>query len=240
MSSFKKEVENTRRFLASARSLTAINDVVYFRPPIKIKLKKSNRNKTISQYTSDYKTKTFDKLDYDRKQSIQFICRHRECEHNIITVFKVINDILPENVYFFSGDERRIPHYINEIFLEKQKANILRVLYADNYEIIFKFNPEKLDILKEEVDEYFEEQLKLEKKEEEKKRQEQEKWEKRELEKTEREKRKSSWKYQLGKLLDDFGGVSPSSPSPSKTRSKGGKKKGTRKRYAYTRRAHKT
>ena len=43
--------------------------------------------------------------------------------------------------------------------LEKQKANILRVLYADNYEIICKFNPEMLDILKEEVDEYFEKQF---------------------------------------------------------------------------------
>ena len=77
------------------------------------------------------------------------------------------------------------------------------------------------------------------KKQEQEKR-EREKQEKRELEKIKREKRKKSWKYQLKKLLDDFGGVSPSSPSPSKTRSKGGKKKGTRKRYAYTRRAHRT
>ncbi len=117
-----------------------------------------------------------------------------------------------------------MPEYIKEIFLEKQEANILRVLYANKYDIISVFNPKMFDTLKKEVDEYNQA--------------EEEKQEKRELEKIEREKRKKNWKYQLKKLLDDFGGVSPSSPSPSKTRSKGGKKK--RKRYAYTRRAHRT
>ena len=43
---------------------------------------------------------------------------------------------------------------MKEIFLEKQKANILRILYADNYDIISEFNPRLFDTLKEEVDEY--------------------------------------------------------------------------------------
>ena len=39
MSSFNKDVEKTRQILASAnRSLVGTDDVVYFRPPIRIKL----------------------------------------------------------------------------------------------------------------------------------------------------------------------------------------------------------
>ena len=225
MSSFKEEVEKTRQMLENVnRRLTGTDDVVYFRPPIQIRLKKTNPNKSFKLFTSNYKTKTFDKLEYDRKKYIEFVCKHPDCDYDIITVFKVKSKILPENVYIFSGDKNSMPEYIKEIFLEKQEANILRVLYANKYNIISVFNPKMFDTLKKEVDEYNQA--------------EEEKQEKRELEKIEREKRKKSWKYQLKKLLDDFGGVSPSSPSPSKTRSKGGKKK--RKRYAYTRRAHRT
>ena len=246
MSSFKEEVEKTRQMLENVnRRLTGTDDVVYFRPPIQIRLKKTNPNKSFKSFTSNYKTKTFDKLEYDRKKYIEFVCKHPDCNYDIITVFKVKSNILPENVYIFSGDEHDIPEYIKEIFLEKQEANILRVLYANKYDIISVFNPKMFDTLKKEVDEYNqaeeEKQLLLEKEEEEKREQEKrerEKQEKRELEKIEREKRKKSWKYELKKLLDDFGGVSPSSPSPSKTRSKGGKKK--RKHYAYTRKAHRT
>ena len=224
MSSFKEEVEKTRQMLENVnRRLTGTDDVVYFRPPIQIRLKKTNPNKSFKLFTSNYKTKTFDKLEYDRKKYIEFVCKHPDCDYDIITVFKVKSKILPENVYIFSG-ENSMPEYIKEIFLEKQEANILRVLYANKYDIISVFNPKMFDTLKKEVDEYNQA--------------EEEKQEKRELEKIEREKRKKSWKYELKKLLDDFGGVSPSSPSPSKTRSKGGKKK--RKRYAYTRRAHRT
>ena len=235
MSSFKEEVEKTRQMLENVnRRLTGTDDVVYFRPPIQIRLKKTNPNKSFKLFTSNYKTKTFDKLEYDRKKYIEFVCKHPDCDYDIITVFKVKSKILPENVYIFSGDKNSMPEYIKEIFLEKQEANILRVLYANKYDIISVFNPKMFDTLKKEVDEYNqaeeEKQLTLEKKEE--------KQEKRELEKIEREKRKKSWKYELKKLLDDFGGVSPSSPSPSKTRSKGGKKK--RKHYAYTRKAHRT
>lgn len=225
MSSFKEEVEKTRQMLENVnRRLTGTDDVVYFRPPIQIRLKKTNPNKSFKLFTSNYKTKTFDKLEYDRKKYIEFVCKHPDCDYDIITVFKVKSKILPENVYIFSGDKNSMPEYIKEIFLEKQEANILRVLYANKYDIISVFNPKMFDTLKKEVDEYNQA--------------EEEKQEKRELEKIEREKRKKSWKYELKKLLDDFGGVSPSSPSPSKTRSKGGKKK--RKRYAYTRRAHRT
>ena len=242
MSSFKEEVEKTRQMLENVnRRLTGTDDVVYFRPPIQIRLKKTNPNKSFKSFTSNYKTKTFDKLEYDRKKYIEFVCKHPDCNYDIITVFKVKSNILPENVYIFSGDEHDIPEYIKEIFLEKQEANILRVLYANKYDIISVFNPKMFDTLKKEVDEYNqaeeEKQLLLEKEEEEKREQEKrerEKQEKRELEKIKRENRKNSWKYRLQKLLDDFGVVSPSSPSPSKTRSKGGKKKGTRKRYAYT------
>ena len=225
MSSFKEEVEKTRQMLENVnRRLTGTDDVVYFRPPIQIRLKKTNPNKSFKLFTSNYKTKTFDKLEYDRKKYIEFVCKHPDCDYDIITVFKVKSKILPENVYIFSGDKNSMPEYIKEIFLEKQEANILRVLYANKYDIISVFNPKMFDTLKKEVDEYNQA--------------EEEKQEKRELEKIEREKRKKSWKYELKKLLDDFGGVSPSSPSPSKTRSKGGKKKRARKRYAYTRRAH--
>ena len=225
MSSFKEEVEKTRQMLENVnRRLTGTDDVVYFRPPIQIRLKKTNPNKSFKLFTSNYKTKTFDKLEYDRKKYIEFVCKHPDCDYDIITVFKVKSKILPENVYIFSGDKNSMPENIKEIFLEKQEANILRALYANDYDIISVFNPEMFDTLKKEVDEYNQA--------------EEEKQEKRELEKIEREKRKKSWKYELKKLLDDFGGVSPSSPSPSKTRSKGGKKK--RKRYAYTRRAHRT
>ena len=225
MSSFKEEVEKTRQMLENVnRRLTGTDDVVYFRPPIQIRLKKTNPNKSFKLFTSNYKTKTFDKLEYDRKKYIEFVCKHPDCDYDIITVFKVKSKILPENVYIFSGDKNSMPEYIKEILLEKQEANILRVLYANKYDIISVFNPKMFDTLKKEVDEYNQA--------------EEEKQEKRELEKIEREKRKKSWKYELKKLLDDFGGVSPSSPSPSKTRSKGGKKK--RKRYAYTRRAHRT
>ena len=227
MSSFKEEVEKTRQMLENVnRRLTGTDDVVYFRPPIQIRLKKTNPNKSFKLFTSNYKTKTFDKLEYDRKKYIEFVCKHPDCDYDIITVFKVKSKILPENVYIFSGDKNSMPEYIKEIFLEKQEANILRVLYANKYDIISVFNPKMFDTLKKEVDEYNQA--------------EEEKQEKRELEKIEREKRKKSWKYELKKLLDDFGGVSPSSPSPSKSRSRGGKKKGTRKRYAYTRRAHRT
>ena len=225
MSSFKEEVEKTRQMLENVnRRLTGTDDVVYFRPPIQIRLKKTNPNKSFKLFTSNYKTKTFDKLEYDRKKYIEFVCKHPDCDYDIITVFKVKSKILPENVYIFSGDKNSMPEYIKEIFLEKQEANILRVLYANKYDIISVFNPKMFDTLKKEVDEYNQA--------------EEEKQEKRELEKIEREKRKKSWKYELKKLLDDFGGVSPSSPSPSKTRSKGGKKK--RKHYAYTRKAHRT
>ena len=86
------------------------------------------------------------------------------------------SNILPENVYIFSGDEHDIPEYIKEIFLEKQEANILRVLYANKYDIISVFNPKMFDTLKKEVDEYNqaeeEKQLLLEKEEEEKREQE--------------------------------------------------------------------
>ena len=61
------------------------------------------------------------------------------------------------------------------VFLEKQEANILRVLYANKYDIISVFNPKMFDTLKKEVDEYNQA--------------EEEKQEKRELEKIEREKR---------------------------------------------------
>ena len=56
MSSFKEEVEKTRQMLENPnRSLTGTNDVVYFRPPIQIRLKKRNPNKTFKLFTSDYK-----------------------------------------------------------------------------------------------------------------------------------------------------------------------------------------
>ena len=80
MSSFKEEVEKTRQMLENPnRSLTGTNDVVYFRPPIQIRLKKRNPNKTFKLFTSDYKKKTFDKLEYDRKKYIEFVCKHPDC-----------------------------------------------------------------------------------------------------------------------------------------------------------------
>ena len=189
MSSFKEEVEKTRQMLENVnRRLTGTDDVVYFRPPIQIRLKKTNPNKSFKLFTSNYKTKTFDKLEYDRKKYIEFVCKHPDCDYDIITVFKVKSKILPENVYIFSGDKNSMPEYIKEIFLEKQEANILRVLYANKYDIISVFNPKMFDTLKKEVDEYNQA--------------EEEKQEKRELEKIEREKRKKSWKYELKKLLD--------------------------------------
>ena len=95
-------------------------------------------------------------MEYDRKKYIEFVCKHPDCDYDIITVFKVKTKILPEHdAYIFSGDKNYIPEYINEIFLEKQEANVLIVLYADNYNIISVFNPKMLDTLKNEVDEYY-------------------------------------------------------------------------------------
>ena len=104
MSSFKEEVEKTRQMLENVnRRLTGTDDVVYFRPPIQIRLKKTNPNKSFKSFTSNYKTKTFDKLEYDRKKYIEFVCKHPDCDYDIITVFKVKSKILPENVYIFSS-----------------------------------------------------------------------------------------------------------------------------------------
>ena len=112
MSSFKEEVEKTRQMLENVnRRLTGTDDVVYFRPPIQIRLKKTNPNKSFKLFTSNYKTKTFDKLEYDRKKYIEFVCKHPDCDYDIITVFKVKSKILPENVYIFSGDKNSMPEY---------------------------------------------------------------------------------------------------------------------------------
>ena len=78
MTSFRKDVEIIRELLASAnRGLIETNDVLYVDPPMKIISKKLNPNKHLKSITSDYKTKTFDKLEYHRKQYIEFICKHK-------------------------------------------------------------------------------------------------------------------------------------------------------------------
>ena len=54
MSSFKEEVEKTRQMLENGnRRLTGTNDVVYFKPPIQIRFKKSNPNKSLKSFTSN-------------------------------------------------------------------------------------------------------------------------------------------------------------------------------------------
>lgn len=45
MNSFKGDIENTRKMFASAnRSLMGTYETTYFKPPIRIKFKKSNPN----------------------------------------------------------------------------------------------------------------------------------------------------------------------------------------------------
>ena len=43
------------------------------------------------------------------EKNIEFVCKHTDCDYDIITVFKVKNKILPEIVYIFSGDENDMP-----------------------------------------------------------------------------------------------------------------------------------
>ena len=73
MSSFKEEVEKTRQMLENVnRRLTGTDDVVYFRPPIQIRLKKTNPNKSFKSFTSNYKQKHL--INWSMIEKIYRIC----------------------------------------------------------------------------------------------------------------------------------------------------------------------
>ena len=213
--------------------------------PITIELKKKHRGKFYSSRTSDNKTVTLEnKLEMDLDNQIEFICHgawaNGHCENGLfIKLYKLKGT--PPNVYILNRKigSRKVPLNTTYEIADKKKNGFIHNYYLGegNAYIIVEFNTEKLKQLKDEVNDYKlilkeeEEKLKLEE-EQEKLKLEEEQNRREQVEK----KRNSSRKSILGEFsnLINFWKTSPQ----SKTRSKGGKKKGTRKRYAYTRKTH--
>ena len=221
---------------------TPIKQII-LKKPITIKLKKQNNGKFYSSVTSENKTVTLEKkLEMDLDNQIEFICHGAwakgHCENGLfIKLYKLKGT--PSNVYILNRKIgfKRVPNNTTYEIADKNKKGFIHNYYLGegNAYIIVEFNTEKLKQLKDEVNHYKsileeeEEKLKLE--EEEKLKLEEEQKRREPVGKKQNSRRKSI----LGSFTNDFGGISP---SPSKTRSKGGKKKGTRKRYAYTRKTH--
>ena len=219
---------------------------IILKKPITIKLKKQHRGKVFSSRTSENKTVTLEKkLEMDLDNQIEFICHgawaNGHCENGLfIKLYKLKGT--PPNVYILNRKigSRKVPLNTTYEIVDKKENGFIHNYYLGegNAYIIVEFNTEKLKQLKDEVNYYKlilkeeEEKLKLEEEEKLKLEEEQKR---RELVGKKKNSSRKSILGEFSNIINEFGGISP---SPSKTRSKGGKKKGTRKRYAYTRKTH--